>query len=366
MLPALLATLAALPGCPGAVEPRVVAEGLGSLEAAIVDRRGRLFVSATAHAGVMMFDAPGEPGRLIADGITSPGGLAVLPDGDIVVGQGDALAQGVVGNVFGMAALIRIDPDTGEKETIATGLQMANGLARGADGAFYASNDAGTSIDRVEAGEVQQHWADVPSPNGLAIDTKQRYLYAAQTFQPAAVKRIDMRDPSQVTDHFVAPPESIAAGPDGMTIDEADRLFLATNAAGEVWRIDPDGSSCTIATGIDRASAVALGQGTRGFRHEHLYSVGFDGVIRELAGVRPPPAPVTLIVHPRRVRAGKRVRFRVTAVREDGSPVAREPVRFAGRTKRTSRSGLARFRVRLKRGRHPVELGDARVVVRAR
>ena len=71
-----------------------------------------------------------------------------------------------------MAGLFRMDPETGARSVFAIGLDQANGVARGPDGSFYASNDIGGGIGRVlPDGTVQTPWADVESPNGLAIDS---------------------------------------------------------------------------------------------------------------------------------------------------------------------------------------------------
>jgi hypothetical protein len=63
------------------------------------------------------------------------------------------------------------------------------------------------------------------------------------------------------------------------------------------------------------------------------------------------PPHLRISVHPRRVKAGKRIsfRFRVTAL---SKPVRRALVRFAGKRARTNRRGRARITVRLgRRGR---------------
>lgn len=44
------------------------------------------------------------------------------------------------------------------------------------------------------------------------------------------------------------------------------RLYVAANGADQVWRIEPDGAICALARGLRFPSAVALGQGPRGFR----------------------------------------------------------------------------------------------------
>lgn len=346
----LPATAHAAPPCPGtqtAVTP--VLTGQGTLESVIVDDKGRLFYTDVTVRELRRIDAPGEQPKIVA-AIPEGGGLAIDATGRIIVGSGNSLAGGATGNLAPRASLLRVSPEGGPVETIARGLQMANGLARAADGTIYASNDLGLGIDRVTPdGKVTVRWATVLTPNGLAIDRDGRYLYAAQTFQPAAIARIDLRDPSKVETFASAGLADIAAGPDGMTIDGDDRLYVAAQIPGEVWRVNRDRSICAVGTGLTNTSAVAFGHGGRGFSEGRLFAVGFDGTIAEVPGGRvatvPPaaattgPRIVSFAFQPRRarVRDGRvRVRPRVIAVYANG---ARRPraarVVIGGRRGRT-------------------------------
>ena len=101
---------------------------------------------------------------------------------------------------------------------------MANGVVRGPDGAIYASNDVGTAASTAYLdGTVTLGWADRRiARTGWSIDTSGRYLYAAQTFVPAAIARIDARRPGPRRDLLLRPPAAdIAAGLDGLTRDAA-------------------------------------------------------------------------------------------------------------------------------------------------
>ena len=63
-------------------------------------------------------------------------------DGSLVVGFDNGTADALADN--GNAGLMRVDPNTGQTiEVITKGLDMSNGIARGPDGAYYASNDFG-------------------------------------------------------------------------------------------------------------------------------------------------------------------------------------------------------------------------------
>ena len=162
---------------------------------------------------------------------------------------------------------------------------MANGVAVAPDGAVYASNDIGTHLDRIDRyGNVQRRWARVASANGLAVDTAGRFLYAAQTFVAARIARVDLVDADSVTTHARAPAVARASMLDGLAIDESGRLFVAANGAGQVWRIDRDGTIQALARGLRCPSAVALGHGERGFRAGNVYAVTFAGDVVELRG----------------------------------------------------------------------------------
>jgi hypothetical protein len=269
----------AVPACPDAPQPRVLADRQGSLEAVAVGGAGRIYYSATDFKAVMRIDAPGEAPQAVAGAIEAPGGIVVEDDGSLVVTEGDSLLNGVLGNLVGLARLWRLEPATGRRTLIAEGLGMGNGLARGPDGTFYASNDLGLALDRIRGSRVER-WATVLSANGLAVGPSGHWLYAAQAFAPAAIVRIRLDDPRDVATWARPGLPDIAAGLDGMTIDAAGRLYVAANLAGEVWRVDRDRSICALARGLGQPSAVAL-------RGDDAIVVGFGGQVVELPGAVP-------------------------------------------------------------------------------
>ena len=294
---AALATLAALvaaapasaaPACDPQPAQRVLVSGFGTLESVIVDRKGRLYFTDAPNGRLMfMRNRRAEP-RAVVEGIRAPGGLAFLPDGSLLVGYGTSISTAVTGFLNPRAGLIRYDPKTGEHEVYAEGLTMANGVVRGPDGAIYASNDVGLGIDRVLGGAVERGWAPVISANGLVVDSTGRWLYAAQTFQPAAIARVEIANPANVETWFRAPLADIAAGPDGLARDEHDNLYVAANSGGQVWRVAADaGGYCSLAELEPLGpSAVAFGRGTKRFMRRHLYVTTFGGELIQLTGAR--------------------------------------------------------------------------------
>ena len=285
-LAATPAAALAAPDCPERSPSRELLSGLGTLESVIVDTKGRLFFTDGGH--VLRLDRPGDQPRILAD-VTEPGGLALEPGGDLIVGTGNSVSNGLAGDLTGPSGLVRLDPDSGAAQPFASGLSMANGLVRGPDGAYYATNDMGSNVDRVLGGQTQRGWAKVDSGNGVAIDSSGRWLYVAQTFRPAAIARVDLRDPASVATHYAAEPADVAAGLDGMTIDAADRLFVTANGAGQVWRVSGSpAQACVVLRGLagfpDGPSAVAVGARKGPFPATNLYVVTFDGRLIEISG----------------------------------------------------------------------------------
>jgi sugar lactone lactonase YvrE len=264
---------------------RVLHSGCGLLESVIVDRGGRLFfTSQTWHRGALLrLDTPDAEPVPVAQGIPSPGGLALADDGRLILGFGDSPKDGLIGNVSPRAGLVLVDPEGGGVEPWVRGLGMANGVARAPDGTVFASNDFGTHLDRIAPdGAVQRRWAKVPSANGLVVDTSGRYVYAAQTFTRAAIRRVEIARPENVTVHARPPRAAAASLLDGLAIDAAGRLYVAANGAGHVWRVDRDGAICAVAHGLGSPSAVAVGREGSPFPTTHLYAVTFGGDVVEI------------------------------------------------------------------------------------
>ncbi|HEX5617740.1 MAG TPA: SMP-30/gluconolactonase/LRE family protein [Solirubrobacteraceae bacterium] len=254
---------------------RVLHSRCGLLESVIV-HDGRLFFTSQTRRALLRLDAPDATPVEVATDVHAPGGLAVAGDGRLILGFGDSPRDGMAGNWSPRAGLLLVDPGGGGKEPWVQGLGMANGVARAPDGTVFASNDFGTHLDRVSPdGTVQRNWARVFSGNGLVVDAEGRYLYAAQTFTRAKIRRVEIAEPAKVTVHARPPLLAAASFLDGLAIDAAGRLYVAVNGAGQVWRVDPDGRICALARGLGSPSAVALGEPGTAF--PDLYAVTFGG-----------------------------------------------------------------------------------------
>ena len=110
-----------VPLCDEPPHVRVLRSGLGALESAIVDPRGRLFFTSQFWDGlvgaVLRMDHPDAEPCELAGGINSPGGLAFDDRGMLIAGFGDSVPGGLIGNLAGLAGLLLVDPDSGEQRT---------------------------------------------------------------------------------------------------------------------------------------------------------------------------------------------------------------------------------------------------------
>jgi sugar lactone lactonase YvrE len=357
LLPA--APAAAVPDCSPKPPAKTLLSGLGSMESITSDGLGRLIFSQSPNNRLMRLDGPGATPKPLVEGIAKPGGLAIDGDGSVVAGYGDGITEGQADN--GQAGLFRVDPNTGAKALLTKGLGMANGVARGPDGALYGSNDFAGDVDRFLGGKLETDWAKVPTSNGMAVDKAGKYLYVAQTFKlPSSIARVEIANPANVTTFVNGPADGMTAALDGMTRDDADTLYVAGNLSGEVWRVGQDKTICALASGLKNPSAVAFGGGSPGFPSRNLYVVGFGGELTEIAGAttRPAPAPprqaLAVTLSPKRVPLGKTTKVRATGT-VLGVPGARPAtgatVRLAGKSAKTDKKGRATLSVRFTRTR---------------
>jgi sugar lactone lactonase YvrE len=288
----MAAPAAAVPNCQRMPKPRLILSGEGMLESVVADRQGRLYFDDISGERILKLGRQGgKPRTLVAD-VPGPGGLVFGKGGTLYAGFNAAQENGATAREAG---LLRVNKRTGAHSIYVQGLEGANGVARGPDNELYTSNDFSTHIAKVANGKAEVEWGEVlTSPNGLVVDPAGQFLYAAQTFQPAAVARIPLATGGAATNWFSAPPADISAGLDGMTRDSRGRLYIAANGAGEVWRIDTDKQACVLWRG-DRLgpSMVAFGHGAdqSRFGWRNLYIVNFQGDLIELPHVRGRQSP---------------------------------------------------------------------------
>jgi SMP-30/Gluconolactonase/LRE-like region len=366
---------AALPCTPWSV--RTITSGaatahtpaMGSLENVVADPRGYLFMSATDKDAIFRMTPDGQ----YVDAIPllhAPGGLLIAHN-VFYYATGDDAQSGLENRPDG--TIRTVDFGNGNaRATYASGLTMPDGLAMLPNGDLVVSRSVGgsqtgiTLVPALDPAHPRTKWASLGDTSGMAVDPTGSYLYVDETRTSGSyVYRVRIDDPSQID--VVA---SFAAKRlDDMTIDGLGVLYIAANDSGEIVRLDPrDGSTCVIASGLGRPSAVKFGAGN-GFPTTHLFVVGFDGAVRELAppsSQEPSPPPgtvppagspgrptvrprITLTAQPRSIKRGRRTCVRFTA-RAERRSVRGARVRFAHKNKKTNSRGRAVFCVRPRRG----------------
>lgn len=284
-------TAQAAAACVGVGEPRLLLADMGRLEAIRSDDEGRLFFTDLDDEVLYRWDAPSKDPVVLARGVT--GGLAWSRDGSLLVGYGSSIGSALLGGLTvplglggGKAGIFRIDPDSGERTTVAHGLSMANGLVETPEGAIYATNFLGGYVERIFEGRVDPRWAFVPSANGIVYDGG-NHLYVSQSVSSGTVARVDVRS-RRVSLSSAAPLglDSLS-GPDGLARDPAGRLYVGGHIDGKVTRVDTDGVYCTLATGLGApplggVADLAFGNGSGGFSSTSLFVATWSGKLWEI------------------------------------------------------------------------------------
>ncbi|MBA4110386.1 MAG: hypothetical protein C0487_12415 [Leptothrix sp. (in: Bacteria)] len=276
-----------LPWCAGVGAASVMLAGQGALESIAFDQRGRLLYTRLFKGELVRLDSPQAVPATVAVGVDSPGGIAVTGPREAYVGVGNGLTG--FAPSLAKAGIVKVNLDNGHVTPHVSGLSMANGLVRAADGTFYASDDLAASLDRVlPDGTVQRTWLRQNS-NGLAISKDQKTLYVNQMV-PASILAVD-RATGQTSVVANAPPARKWSLLDGLDIDGLGRLYVVSYWAGEVWRLDPASRQmCLLASGLSLPSAVAVGKAGGAYRASSIYVTTHSGRLHEVQGAVPPTA----------------------------------------------------------------------------
>jgi DNA-binding beta-propeller fold protein YncE len=171
-------------------------------------------------------------------------------------------AMGILGAGIDTANLLLIDPSDGSNEEIANGLGEPNFVVTTPWGTILVSDDRAMEgkIHEISAdGEVSTWTDEVPSPNGMVFSLDGGTLYVATTFVEAGLWRVPVSDGAAGTPEKWVAYDSKA--PDGVAIDSEGNVYVALNTAGEIAKVDPEGNSTILATGMSGPASLAFGQG---------------------------------------------------------------------------------------------------------
>jgi gluconolactonase len=228
------------------VERNLLASGLGFPEGPTIMPDGRI-VLCDGNTGELLAYADGRVTRFAHTG-GSPWGTVLGSDGAVYVTQGGNVPGS--GDTSALSGIQRVPAD-GAVELLFSelaGYQLygPNDLAYGPDGRLYFTESGSEqdfrfdvrspgrlfAVDASGAGEMLLERPDV-YPNGIAFDAQQR-LYWTESMAHR-ICRLDDGEPvtfCQLSEEHV---------PDGMAFAADGRLFVATTVSGGVTVVSPDG-----------------------------------------------------------------------------------------------------------------------------
>ena len=280
-----------------------------------------------------------------------PGGLAFDRDGSLIVGFGNSIANGTIGDTDPQAGLLRVDPDAGASEVYATGLSMANGVTSAPTAATPPTTSAPTWTGSATA------TPSMGSPRSSRATGSSSTPPGATSTSPRPWSTPRSRGSRSPRPERHPLCRRRARRPGRRPRRDGNRRARPALRRRQPRRPDLEGgrqpagdlrAARRSRPFPRRPSAVATGSNRGPFPAENLYAVSFNGLLLELVDVAkaPKPSPIRLTVSPRRTRAGAETRFRFrattypTADRSAGRVRARQPleqvrIRFAGGQART-------------------------------
>jgi sugar lactone lactonase YvrE len=173
----------------------------------------------------------------------------------------------------------RITPEGEKTRVVDGGLGDPNALWVRADGYFLVSDDATDEIFIADMdGNVGVFTDLVGHPNGIAVSADGSRLYVAQIFKSIRPVVPDGRLWAvPLEDGLPAGPAEViadlgdTAANDGIAIDELGRIYVASNGAGQIWRVDPQTKETVlIAENMPGVASLAFGRGD--FDHHAIYA----------------------------------------------------------------------------------------------
>ncbi len=218
---------------------------------------GRLFVGGVAYAGGGFFTEVSVEG-VVAPVVpmTSTVGL-VWWHGSLLVAVGGDGPAGLDGGV------VKVDPDSGDFEVLASGIPGANFIVVTPWDTLLVSSPGGTTIwEATDDGEVTEWLTEIESPNGMVFSEDGATLFVAQTYNaPISLHGVDVDSEGNSGDVHIVASFDDNGTLDGIALDANGDVLVLSNLPGELLRVTPEGDVDVIADGLNSPASLAFGRG---------------------------------------------------------------------------------------------------------
>lgn len=249
-----------------------VISGVEPSEDFVFDPQGRLLNFSSESRALMAFKLGDTKSKYLRPGPSeeeSISGMGMLPGGDVVVNLSSTVA--------------RFTADGGSTE-IANSLEYPNGLTVARDGSVYVAEQDGGRVVRIDPDTKQKTTIaeDLEFANGVSLTQDQKTLHVG-TFGKGIVYALDLSTtPAGVrvlAEDFATGGE--AAGLDGVATDYCGNVYVTEFVEAKVWRITPDGQTSLAVDLGKEAGAVWIpnlhfGSGIDGWDTKTLYVMNLD------------------------------------------------------------------------------------------
>jgi gluconolactonase len=210
------------------------------LEGPSFDREGNLYVTDIPHGRVFRIDRTGT-WDLVTEYDGWPNGLKIAGNGRIL-------------NTDYKLGLVEIDPATGAVSPRYTHIRSesfkgVNDLVIARNGDVYFTDQGQTGMQdptgRVyrltHDGRLERMLDSCPSPNGIALDPTEQWLFVALTRACQLWRMPVTRDGVTGKVNVFAHTPGGTSGPDGLAVDGEGGVAFANPGHGCVWLLDPHG-----------------------------------------------------------------------------------------------------------------------------
>jgi len=229
----------------GQLSAERILAGKGSLktdcyiEGPAFDRNGNLYIVDIAFGLIYQINPQGSV-KLLSEYDGEPNGLKIHQDGRIFVADHKN-------------GLMLLDPHSGEIKPFVErykteSFKGLNDLVFSKDGNLYFTDQGQTGLQdptgRVFSLNAQGNLTclinNVASPNGIALNPEENFLYIAVTRANSIWRAMLLPDGSITrVGNFIQ--LSGGSGPDGLAVDQAGNLYVAHAGLGTVWKFSPQG-----------------------------------------------------------------------------------------------------------------------------